>query len=398
MAIVYPLALPSSPAIRRISWAPQVAAAERRSPFSLKRQVHLYDGRMWAGQFTLPPMERAAAEEWLALQLALDGPAGTFLLPDPDGATPRGPAGTIAPRQNDITNNTMVGAVAATDTIPNGWVFNDGGMGATVTVDAVGVEGGIEVIDVTMAGTNSTGSNKFPWIAAADVTEIAAVQNDERMSSVYLKLTGGAMSHDLRHNLAERNSGGGFLNSVSNTLPLTGTLARDTRAKTVVDATAAYVQPRYLFDIPDTEALNASFRIGLPQIEPGLTASPVVRTSGTARSRPAGPYVEGAGQSGLQLRTGGWSPETTPLLVGDLIQLGSGDTTRMHKVLTAQATDVAGDVLLDIWPALRESPADGAAIVTSGCKFAAALAGNAMPWDVDDMMHYGLTVSFAEAF
>ncbi len=58
--------------------------------------------------------------------------------------------------------------------------------------------------------------------------------------------------------------------------------------------------------------------------------------------------VNGSGQTGYELAV----TMTGSLLAGDYIQLGSGLTSRLYKVLT----DQTGSGTLDIWPKLRESP------------------------------------------
>ncbi len=109
------------------------------------------------------------------------------------------------------------------------------------------------------------------------------------------------------------------------------------------------------------------------------------------------PVVDGAGQSGgtlalrgLPLSTGNW------LKVGDWIQLGSGSSTRLHKVLTAVTTDGAGEATLDIWPDLRSSPADGAAVVVSAAKGIWQLADNRAEWSIEPAMIYGMSFACKE--
>lgn len=103
----------------------------------------------------------------------------------------------------------------------------------------------------------------------------------------------------------------------------------------------------------------------------------------TPRGSVAGtPLVDGAAQSGNQLATKGWTPSASGvLLAGDYVQLGGGELQRLHKLLEDADADGAGLATLEIWPRLRESPADSEALVTSDCKGTFRLAGNAQPWD-----------------
>ena len=81
------------------------------------------------------------------------------------------------------------------------------------------------------------------------------------------------------------------------------------------------------------------------------------------------PLVDGASQAGGTLATKGWSPSVTGILkAGDSIQLSSGAATRLHQVLEDADSDSGGLASLTLWPDLRESPADGAAIVTQSPK------------------------------
>ncbi|MEH6478336.1 MAG: hypothetical protein V7727_21775 [Sneathiella sp.] len=78
------------------------------------------------------------------------------------------------------------------------------------------------------------------------------------------------------------------------------------------------------------------------------------------------PVVAGADQKGKSLITSGWTVSTTNILrKGDCISLGTGESTRLHKVLTDTDSDVSGNATLDIWPQLRSSPTDLAVIDVS---------------------------------
>lgn len=73
------------------------------------------------------------------------------------------------------------------------------------------------------------------------------------------------------------------------------------------------------------------------------------------------PRVNGANQTGKILITDGWNTSVTNILKkGDFIQIGN----RLYQVLNDVNSDVSGNCTLDIWPRLRESPADNESIVT----------------------------------
>jgi hypothetical protein len=94
MAIPYPLALPSTAAVRRIRPRARNAAAVSESPLTFASQVHRWPGQAWQFDVTLRRMARSEAEDWVAFMLSLNGRAGTFLLGDPSSRAPRGSATT----------------------------------------------------------------------------------------------------------------------------------------------------------------------------------------------------------------------------------------------------------------------------------------------------------------
>lgn len=89
MTISYPLSLPA-PQFCKIRIAASSAVGVTRSPFTFGQQVQAHQGQMWSADVQYPPLERPDAEAVIAFLLALNGPAGTFLMGDPVGASPRG--------------------------------------------------------------------------------------------------------------------------------------------------------------------------------------------------------------------------------------------------------------------------------------------------------------------
>ena len=110
------------------------------------------------------------------------------------------------------------------------------------------------------------------------------------------------------------------------------------------------------------------------------------------------PLVDGAAQVNGTLATRGWSASITGILkAGDSIQLGSGAATRLHQVLEDADSDAGGLASLTLWPDLRESPADGAAIVTQSPKGAFRQTANDSGWTADDRGLIKITLSLIEA-
>lgn len=94
MAITYPLALPNNTSIKSVNLRARSNIAVTQSPFTYKQQVLKFQGSAWEVDVQLKAMKRDEAEEWISWFLKLDGQYGTFLLGDPNGATPRGSAAT----------------------------------------------------------------------------------------------------------------------------------------------------------------------------------------------------------------------------------------------------------------------------------------------------------------
>lgn len=120
--------------------------------------------------------------------------------------------------------------------------------------------------------------------------------------------------------------------------------------------------------------------------------------SGTARGAWAGtPLVKGAHAAGASAVTlDGLTPATT-VKAGDYLQFGSGLSTRLHKVLDDGAADGAGEITVDLWPNLRESLADNAAVVTGNALGLFRLASNERAWDIGLAQIYGLRFTAMEA-
>lgn len=119
----------------------------------------------------------------------------------------------------------------------------------------------------------------------------------------------------------------------------------------------------------------------------------------TARGIATGtPLVNGASQTGQTLITDGWTINQTGILkAGDWIQLGSGLTSRLHKVLQDANSDGTGNATLELWPGPRTAPADNAAIVVASTKGLWRLTSNTRDYDIRAAQIFGMTFSCVEA-
>ncbi len=119
----------------------------------------------------------------------------------------------------------------------------------------------------------------------------------------------------------------------------------------------------------------------------------------TARGVATGtPLVNGAGQTGNELITDGWTNSTTGILkAGDYIQIGTGLTSRLYKVLDDVNSNGSGAATLTIWPDLRTAPADNAAITVANPKGLFRLNSAQTTWDINEASIYGMTFGAREA-
>lgn len=128
-----------------------------------------------------------------------------------------------------------------------------------------------------------------------------------------------------------------------------------------------------------------SFLLGDP-----MGATPRGAMSGT-------PLVNGGGQTGQELVIDGATINITGWAkAGDYIQLGSGSTSQLYKVMQDADSDGSGNVTLDIFPSLRGSPADNSAVTTSNCVGKFKLNSNSRSWSVDESLIYNISLSCEE--
>jgi len=123
MAISFPLSMPTTKCAMTVEMRAINAVAIDQSPFAFAQSVHHWGGEMWQADITLPPMDRADAEQWNAFLTALRGQFGTFLMGDPRGKQSRGTAssatvtGTLGSASVSVV---MTGSLLAGDYIQLG--------------------------------------------------------------------------------------------------------------------------------------------------------------------------------------------------------------------------------------------------------------------------------------
>lgn len=122
------------------------------------------------------------------------------------------------------------------------------------------------------------------------------------------------------------------------------------------------------------------------------------------KTAPAGvatgtPVVQGVQTSmSKTLNTKGWTHDVTGILkAGDWIQVGTGTSQRIYKVLTDANSDSSGYATLDIWPSLREGVSDNQPITISNTNGCFRLVANDRQWTVDNAKLYGIDFKCEEA-
>lgn len=87
----------------------------------------------------------------------------------------------------------------------------------------------------------------------------------------------------------------------------------------------------------------------------------------------------------------------TTLLKSDYIQLGTGSTAKLHKVISNATADGSGLATLDIWPALKTSYSDSAAITYVNPVGVFRLVSNQMAYEAGPGIIFGGMVCAARS-
>lgn len=186
-------------------------------------------------------------------------------------------------RTNSIRNNTAVGAVAGTPgTLPTNWSSTLSGL--TQTVVGTGIEDGINYIDIRLNGT-TTGTSA--GIRFETTTGIAVASGQTWTVSTFGRLVGGSATNITNFavgisgltagGVATTDTGSSSMTAVINSASIART--RTARALTYADATTAFARVQFIASFAVGVAIDATLRIGLPQMEQGGFATSVIPTS-----------------------------------------------------------------------------------------------------------------------
>lgn len=174
---------------------------------------------------------------------------------------------------NLLHNPTGMGAVAGTPgTAPSTWVVSTTANGLTRSIVGTGIENGIAYVDVRWVGTTSAGSSTISYFDG--VAGVPATIGQEFVGSAYVKLQAGSLNgitaNALR--LVERDVGGGF--AAGGTFGATAftptNAALNTQGRSVTFAMTVaptrFTQLGHRFDYTTAQAVDVTFRYGLPAI------------------------------------------------------------------------------------------------------------------------------------
>lgn len=387
MAITYPLNTPTNIGIANITLMAESAVAVSQSPFTFTQQVVAHPGQRWAASISLPPMKRVDAENWIAFLLSLKGPTGTFLLGDPNAVNPQGSA--LALKKNLLTMTERFDDAA--------WTKSN----STITANSIAAPDGIVSADTLVENTaNSTHAivEAFSWVAGNTYTFSIYVkeQSDRNIrltlpttqfngvssAAIFDTTTGAVISANAGlTTLSESVGNGWFRFSITKAATVSSSGSLDFR---LVQGTTTVT---YLGD-----GVSGAYVWGA-QLEVGSAPTEYQPIAGDY-----GPFVNGGGQTGSALVIDSASPnEPTYLKAGDYIQLGTGSGTTLYKVLQDVSTNELGQATIDIWPNLRSSPADNAAVTVANTKGRFRLKDNVTQWGINEISSYGITFDCVEA-
>jgi len=119
---------------------------------------------------------------------------------------------------------------------------------------------------------------------------------------------------------------------------------------------------------------------------------------GEARTTPGTPVVNGSSQSGGTVAVDGLPANVANYLrAGDYIQLGSGATSKLYKVLEDVSSNANYEANISIWPDLRSSPTDGDTVVVQNAVGVFRLSSPETSFNIDTASIYGISFAAVEA-
>lgn len=258
-------------------------------------------------------------------------------------------------RRNDIRNPRCEGAVAGTPgTNPTNW-FLAGAGGVNFNIVGSGVETGIPYVDIRLSGTSTTG---VAPLLRADQTYPTAAQNEVWTHSAFVRLVAGSLAGitQLSMFVTEWTAANVFVTqgSTSFTAITGGALSggRISHTRTLTGATTGRAGSQMGWTPQIGVAIDATFRIGAPQLELGAFAStPILPPAGAPAVATRGADLVTAPLANLNIAAGG--PATVlvrarmPVAFGTsgvehtLVQVDDGTENNRFALLNTSGTNVS---------------------------------------------------------
>lgn len=193
-------------------------------------------------------------------------------------------------RTNSIRNNTMVGAVAGTPgTNPTNWAIATSIDGLTKEIVGVGVQNGVNYIDIRLYGTSGT-LGSVTAVSFDSNTQIAASNGQTWTGSSWVAIVAGNTTNVNALTLRTRFNdvaGANLTFSDTSLLAATATMQRIAVSSTASNASTSFVNMTLVANFADNSVVDITLRIGLPQLEQGAFATSVIPTTTAATTRSA---------------------------------------------------------------------------------------------------------------
>ena len=89
--------------------------------------------------------------------------------------------------------------------------------------------------------------------------------------------------------------------------------------------------------------------------------------------------------------------QTDYLKAGDYMQIGTGTSRQLFKVLTNVDTNGSGQATVDVWPNVRTTIANNSAVTVQSAKGIFRLITNEQAFSINEASIYGITFGAIEA-
>jgi len=107
------------------------------------------------------------------------------------------------------------------------------------------------------------------------------------------------------------------------------------------------------------------------------------------------PLVNGASQTGGTISIKGFSPNITGIMkAGDFLKFANRD--KVYMVTADGNSDGSGNVTLDIFPDLFQSPAADSAVTITDVPFTVSFVDNIQSLDIEHLLSWNIDISFLE--